>query len=70
MNNTESLRVLQNFLHCMPKLYRKRHDNAAVVRDILLAGTSTAGRTSCIALCRELEIDPYGYELEGKPDGA
>ena len=61
--NTE-LRILHNYISNMSKAYRQRNDNASVVHDILLSGTSTAGRTSCIAKCRELGIDPYLHDLE------
>lgn len=57
------LRILRNFINCMPNTYRKRNCNWVVVRDILMNGTSTAGRTSCIRKCVELDIDPYGYEV-------
>ena len=65
MTHRETMRILQNFIDCMPKAYRKRHDNAAVVRDIILAGTNAAGRSSCVRLCRDLGIDPYGYDFGG-----
>jgi hypothetical protein len=58
------MNIIKNFLRMMPKVYRERSDNWVVVRDILLSGTITAGMTSCIAKCRELGIDPYGYTLE------
>lgn len=61
--------ILKNFIDIMPKAYRKRTQNWVVVRDILLNRTSTAGQTSCIKKCRELVIDPYGYELEGGGQG-
>jgi len=61
------LNILKNFLSMMPKVYRERNTNWIVVRDILLDGTSTAGRTSCIAKCRELGIDPCGHTLEVHP---
>lgn len=58
------LRIIENFLDCMSKAYRKRTNNWRVVRDILMYRTSTAGSTSCIAKCRELDIDPWGYDLK------
>ncbi len=58
------LNILRNFTWKMPKTYRNRNQNWVVVRDILMSGTSTAGMTSCIAKCRDLGIDPYGYKLE------
>jgi hypothetical protein len=64
MNNNETLRILKNFISMSSKIYRQRNDNAAIVGDLILAGTSTGGRTSCIAKCRELGIDPYGHNLE------
>ena len=62
------LRILRNFLNRMPKAYRKRTPNFAVVMDILRAGTSTAGKTSCCEHCKTLGIDPYGYSLESEVD--
>ena len=59
------LRILKNFIRVMPKVYRKRNVNYVVVREILLQGTYTSGQTSCIKKCRELGIDPYGYDLKG-----
>lgn len=58
------LRILRNFLENMTKAYRKRSVNWVVVQDILMAGTTTAGSTSCIAKCRDIGIDPWGYTLE------
>lgn len=55
--------IIKNFLYRMPKTYRTRTANHKVIHDILLARTSTAGMTSCIKKCYELEIDPYGYTL-------
>lgn len=63
MSKSDELRILNNFIKNMPKVYRKRNVNWIVVQDILLNGTYTAGSTSCIAKCRELGIDPWGYEL-------
>jgi len=57
------LRILKNYIDNMPKVYRKRHVNFVIVQDILLWGTSTAGKTSCVNKCIELGIDPYGYDL-------
>ena len=57
------LRVLENYIENMTKVYRRRNSNWVVVRDILLIGTSTSGRTSSINKCIELGIDPYEYEL-------
>lgn len=57
------LRILKNFIDCMSKSYRNVTQNWEVVQDILMRGTSTAGQTSCIAKCREMGIDPYGYEI-------
>ena len=41
--NTENekereIRILRNYINHMPKVYRKRYNNAQIVRDILLAG--------------------------------
>ncbi len=58
------IRIVRNFLNHMTNAYRKRMVNWAVVQDILMEGTSTAGSTSCIAKCREIGIDPWGYTLE------
>jgi len=66
METPETLRILKNYISVMSKIYRQRNDNAAIVHDLILSGTSTAGRTSCIAKCRELGIDPYGHDLEEK----
>jgi len=64
MTTDETLRILENYLDMMPKVYSKRHSNWVVARDLLLNRTSTAGRTSCIAKCRDLGIDPYGHDLK------
>jgi len=69
METAETLRILKNYIGKMPKVYRQRNDNAAIVHDLILSSTSTAGRTSCIAKCRELGIDPYGHDLEEKQNG-
>lgn len=69
MTNDEVIRVLKNFLDCMPKTYRRRNDNASVVQDIILFRTRTAGRTSCKELCREIGIDPCGHTLEPFKEG-
>lgn len=58
------LRILRNYERLISKAYRQRTDNATLVHNILMAGTSTAGRTSCCEKCRELGIDPYGYEIK------
>lgn len=60
---SNEVRILKNFIENMPKVYRKRNMNFTIVRDILMAGTSTAGRTSCCKKCIELGIEPYSYEL-------
>lgn len=64
MHSDDELRILNNYISSMPKVYRKRNDNATVVHDILLMGTSMAGRTSCIIKCGELGINPYSHELK------
>lgn len=64
MTKKDELRIITNFLKCVKKVYRKQNQNWCVVRDILMNGTSTAGRTSCISKCYDLGIDPYGYKLE------
>jgi hypothetical protein len=56
--------ILKNYIGCMTKAYRLRTINWCVVRDILLNGTSTAGKTSSINKCIELDIDPYSYDLD------
>ena len=66
MNKADELRILENFIDCMPNAYRKRNRNQAVVRDILLAGTSTMGSTSCYKKCLELGIDPDGYSIDSE----
>ena len=58
------LRIVKNFLDSMAKAYGARTMNCTVVHDILMRGTSTAGMTSCCEKCRELGIDPYGYNLK------
>jgi len=63
MDKEETLRILRNFIDCTTKAYRQRTCNWCVVRDLLMNRTSTAGMTSCIAKCRELSIDPHGYNL-------
>lgn len=55
--------VLKNFICMMPKTYRQRNINWIIVRDILLANTSTSGSTSCRNKCIELGIDPDGYSI-------
>ena len=69
MNKSDELRILKNFLGNMTKAYRQRNMNWVVVQDILMKGTSTAGRTSCCEKCTELGIDPWGYSLESEDDG-
>ena len=62
------LRLLKNYISMMPKVYSKRNINWCIVRDLLMQGTSTEGRTSCITKCYELGINPWGpwgYELKG-----
>jgi hypothetical protein len=66
MSEQDELRIVKNFINCMSKAYRMRSANYRVIGDILMQGTSTAGQTSCIAKCRELGIDPYGYTLESE----
>jgi hypothetical protein len=60
----DELRIVKNFLCHMSKVYRQRYQNWVVVQHILMAGTSTAGATSCVEKCRELGIDPYSHSLE------
>lgn len=60
----DELRIAKNFLQMMPKAYAKRTMNCTIIHDILMAGTSTAGMTSCCEKCKELGIDPHGYGLE------
>lgn len=67
MDPKEELRIVMNFLDSMTKAYAKRTMNWCVIRDIIMRRTSTAGMTSCIAKCRELGIDPYGYNLQEEP---
>ena len=55
------LQILKNYINMMPKIYRKRHCNWVIVRDILLANTATSGNTSCRNKCIELGIDPDKY---------
>jgi hypothetical protein len=64
MLKADELRILNNFINCMPKVYRQRSTNTVVVRDILMNGTSTAGKGSCIKKCIELGIDPDGRQLD------
>lgn len=59
----KELRLLKNYIDNMPKAYRKRNVNWVIVRDLLMAGTLHAGRTSSINKCFELGIDAYDYEL-------
>lgn len=63
MDKEYELRILNNFINNMPKVYRKRKQNWEIVRSILLMGTSKSGMTSSIEKCRELGVDPYGYEF-------
>jgi hypothetical protein len=60
----DELQILKNFIHMMPKTYRKRHANWVIVHDILLAGTSTAGCTSCRQKCIDLGINPDKYTID------
>ena len=69
MSRDDELRILMNFIGCMTKAYRLRTPNWAVVRDILMNLTHTAGQTSCVAKSRELGIDPWGYDLNRKVGG-
>lgn len=64
IRNDVYVRFIKNYLKMMPKVYRKRNMNLVVVRDLLMNGTSTAGMTSCIEMCREIGVDPYVYELK------
>ena len=48
----------------MTKAYAKRTVNWVIAQDILMQGTSTSGRTSCITKCEELGIDPWGYGMK------
>ena len=59
------LRLLENYIHQKPIVYRVRNQNYNIVGDLLMRGTSTSGMTSCINKCVELGIDPYGYKLKG-----
>lgn len=63
------IRLLKNYINKMPKVYRKRNVNWVIVRDLIMQGTSTAGRTSCITRCHDLGIDPWGYEVKGAVKG-
>lgn len=69
MNKSDELRILDNFIRNMTKTYRNRHQNWVVVRDILMAGTPTAGSTSCIQKCIDIGINPDGYNLEKVKSG-
>ena len=68
MDKEAELRILENFIYNMPKVYRARNANWCIVRDILLNGTSTAGSTSCRQKCIDLGIDPYARSLYGKEE--
>lgn len=57
------LRILKNYEKTLSKAYRKRTDNATLIHNILLSGTSTSGRTSCCDKCRELGVDPYSHSV-------
>jgi hypothetical protein len=57
------LRIVNNFIHCMSKSYREINQNCTIVNDILIKGSESASAESCIVKCRELGIDPYGYEI-------
>jgi hypothetical protein len=69
LSREDEMRIVMNFIGCMTKAYRLRTPNWVVVRDILMNRTYTAGRTSCIAKSRELDIDPWGYDLNKKDGG-
>lgn len=69
MTKSDELRILNNFIENMPKVYRQRNVNWIVVQDILLNGTYTAGSTSCIAKCYELGIVPWGYDFKEGNNG-
>jgi hypothetical protein len=62
------VRAVENYLNSSSKAYARRTPNWCVVRDILMQGTSKAGMTSSISKCRELGIDPYGYNLKPERD--
>jgi len=64
MSISEELRILKNYIRKMPKTYRKYNFNWVIVQDLIMQGTSTAGRTSCIEECNRLGIDPFGYDLK------
>jgi len=58
------LRLLDNYIHQKPIVYRVRNQNYIIVGDLLMRGTSTSGMASCINKCVELGINPYGYKLK------
>lgn len=63
MTKDDEIRILRNYISNMTKVYRQRNRNWVVVKDILMQGTSTAGRTSSIAKCIELGINPDAHEI-------
>jgi len=64
MGKIENLqvRILSNIRYENKRMARTY--NWVLVRDYIMSGTSTAGRTSCIRHCEHLGIDPYGYMVD------
>lgn len=63
LESASEIQIVKNYIYHKPKVYRQKNMNWVVVRDILMSGTRNMGSTSCIEKCRELEIDPYAYEI-------
>ncbi len=55
------LGILKNIELGMPKAWRKRNRNVAIVRDFLMSHTSKGGRTSSYEMCEYLGIDGDAY---------
>jgi len=58
------LGVLRNLERQMPKVWRKRKSNVAIVRDFLMVHTSKGGRTSSYEMCEFLGIDGDAYTFK------
>jgi len=58
--NATDKQIIKNYLD----MHRRRgRTNWEIVRDLLLTGTSHAGRTSACRKCLEIGIDPDGHDL-------
>ena len=52
-------KLIKNHIDLMPKVYRKRHINWVIVKDLTHNGSGYSE-----SICRALGVDPYGYKWE------